>query len=73
MWSGKAGFAIDVDLIDHEVIVALNDGRSERVALDARPVADFYDELMGRGRWASGAAPIGGGVEPNDRRVHPAV
>ncbi|HEV3461183.1 MAG TPA: DUF5996 family protein [Candidatus Dormibacteraeota bacterium] len=48
MWSGQTGFAIDVDLINHEVIVALNDGRSERVALDARPVADFYQELIGR-------------------------
>jgi len=48
IWSGRAGFAIDVDLIDHEVILAVNDGRVERVALDARPVADFYHELMGR-------------------------
>jgi hypothetical protein len=48
MWSGRTGFAIDVDLIDHEVIVAMNDGRVERVALRARPVADFYQELMGR-------------------------
>src|SRR5712692_1393151 len=48
IWGGRAGFAIDVDLISHEVVVALNDGRLERVALDARPVADFYQELMGR-------------------------
>src|SRR4030088_2053801 len=48
IWSGRTGFAIDVDLIDHEVIVAVNDGRSQRVALEARPVADFYHELMGR-------------------------
>jgi hypothetical protein len=48
MWSGRTGFAIDVDLIDHEVIVARNDGRTERVALEARPVADFYQEMIGR-------------------------
>ena len=48
MWSGQTGFAIDADFIDHEVIVAMNDGRVERVALDARPVADFYQELIGR-------------------------
>jgi hypothetical protein len=48
MLSGRAGFAVDVDLINHEVIVAMSDGRIERVALDARPVADFYHELMGR-------------------------
>jgi hypothetical protein len=48
MWSGWTGFAIDVDLIDHDVIIALNDGRVERVALRARPVAEFYQELIGR-------------------------
>jgi len=48
MWSGHTGFAIDVDLVDHEVLVALNDGRVERVPLRARPVADFYQELMER-------------------------
>jgi hypothetical protein len=48
IWSGSAGFAIDVDFIDHQVIVAVNDGRIERVGLDARSVADFYQELMGR-------------------------
>ncbi len=48
IWSGRSGFAIDVDLIDHEVIVVMNDGRIERVALDPRPVADFYQELIGR-------------------------
>jgi hypothetical protein len=48
LWSGRTGFAIDVDLIDHKVIVAMNDGRTERVALQARPVADFYQELIGR-------------------------
>ena len=48
MWSGRTGFAIDVDLIDHQVVIAANDGRLERVALRSRPVADFYEELMGR-------------------------
>jgi hypothetical protein len=48
IWSGRAGFTIDIDLIDHQVVVAVNDGRIERVALDARSVADFYQELMGR-------------------------
>ena len=48
IWSGRAGFGIDVDLIDHEVVVAVNDGRLERVALRAQPVADFYQELIDR-------------------------
>jgi len=48
MWSGRDGFAIDVDLISHEVVVAMNDGRTERVALRAQSVADFYQELFDR-------------------------
>jgi hypothetical protein len=48
IWSGRAGFAIDVDLVEHEVVVAVNDGRVERVPLQARPVAEFYHDLMGR-------------------------
>ncbi|HEY4845743.1 MAG TPA: DUF5996 family protein [Candidatus Dormibacteraeota bacterium] len=48
MWSGETGFAIDVDLIDHEVVIAVHDGRIERVALRARPVADFYHDLLDR-------------------------
>jgi uncharacterized protein DUF5996 len=48
IWSGQTGFAIDVDFIDHEVVVALHDGRRGRVPLLARPVADFYQELMER-------------------------
>jgi hypothetical protein len=46
IWSGRTGFAIDVDFVDHEVVIALNDGRVERVALAARPVAEFYRDLM---------------------------
>lgn len=48
MWSGRTGFAIDADFVDHEVVIALSDGRVERVALRARPVAEFYGELMER-------------------------
>jgi hypothetical protein len=58
MWSGRTGFAIDVDLIDHEVVIAVNDGRIERVALQARPVADFYQELMSRLRGLDISPPI---------------
>src|SRR5438270_7771481 len=46
MWSALTGFAIDVDLGGHGGVIALNDGRLERVALRARPVAEFYRELM---------------------------
>jgi hypothetical protein len=45
MASGDQIFQIDVDLIDHQVFVLTNLGESRRVALTARPVADFYRDL----------------------------
>ncbi len=39
-------FQVDVDLIDHAVIIQAIDGESRRVALRDRPVADFYGEFM---------------------------
>jgi hypothetical protein len=48
MWGGRSVFDVDVDLIDHQVVIADTDGRVERVALTARPVADFYADFMDR-------------------------
>ena len=48
MWGGRAAFGIDVDFIDHQVVIADTEGRTERVALVARPVANFYADLMDR-------------------------
>jgi Family of unknown function (DUF5996) len=39
-------FDVDVDLVDHAVTVRTVDGRSERIALEPRAVADFYAGLM---------------------------
>jgi len=39
-------FAIDVDLIDHHVAIQTVDGHTRRVALTARPVADFYADFI---------------------------
>ena len=39
-------FQIDVDLIDHQVVIETARGDTRRVALTARPVADFYTDLM---------------------------
>ena len=49
IWSGRASFAIDVDFIDHQVIVALDDGRIERVTPCRRllPGADGPAPLPG--------------------------
>jgi hypothetical protein len=38
-------FQVDVDLIDHQVVVATTLGDTQRVALTARPVADFYRDF----------------------------
>jgi hypothetical protein len=48
IWGGRSAFDVDVDLIDHQVVIADTDGRVERVALTARPVADFYADFMDR-------------------------
>ena len=39
-------FQVDVDLIDHEVLIETSQGETRRVALTARPVADFYADFM---------------------------
>jgi hypothetical protein len=39
-------FDIDVDLVDHQVLIRTVRGETRRVALTARPVAEFYAELM---------------------------
>jgi len=39
-------FQIDVDLIDHQVLIETARGETRRVALRARPVADFYADFM---------------------------
>jgi len=48
IWGGSAAFSIDVDFIDHQVVIADTEGRVERLALTARPVADFYADFMDR-------------------------
>ncbi|TMD36094.1 MAG: hypothetical protein E6I95_02980 [Chloroflexi bacterium] len=39
-------FQIDVDLIDHHVLIETARGDTRRVALTARPIADFYADVM---------------------------
>jgi hypothetical protein len=38
---------IEMDFIDHELIVSTSDGRTARMPLYGRPVADFYAALFG--------------------------
>jgi hypothetical protein len=39
-------FEIDIDLIDHQVLIQTVGGETRRVVLTARPVADFYADFM---------------------------
>ena len=45
---GGRSFQIDFDFIAHVLTIAVDDGRSERFALEPRSVAAFHAELMGR-------------------------
>src|SRR5579872_5529086 len=46
MASSVGIFQIDVDLIDHEVVIETAGGKYRRVLLTGRPVADFYADFM---------------------------
>ena len=46
MAHGDLIFQIDVDLIDHQVVIQTVRGETRRVALTARPVADFFTDFM---------------------------
>jgi hypothetical protein len=39
-------FQIDFDFVDHRLVVAVSDGEQREASLDAKQVAEFYDEVM---------------------------
>jgi hypothetical protein len=43
---GGRTFDAELDLLGHELAVRTSDGRTERVPLGPRPVADFYQDVM---------------------------
>jgi len=43
---GIRAFQIDMDFIDHRLLIQTNDGATRSLALKPRSVADFYGELM---------------------------
>jgi Family of unknown function (DUF5996) len=53
-------FQVDVDLVDHQVVIQTVRGEKRRVALTARPVADFYADFMSN----LGALGIEAGFRP---------
>jgi hypothetical protein len=42
---GRGAFEVDFDFIDHHLTINASGGSSRRMQLDARPVADFYQEF----------------------------
>jgi hypothetical protein len=49
---------IDFDFVHHELVARLSDGRSDRVRLEPRSVADFYADLMRRVRALGVDVPV---------------
>ena len=49
---------IDFDFVHHELVARLRDGRSDRVRLEPRSVADFYADLMRRVRALGVDVPV---------------
>ncbi len=43
---GHRSFQIDFDFIDHQLRIAVSDGRVRTIPLAPRSVADFYDEVL---------------------------
>jgi len=46
MSSAGVRFEVEVDLLDHQVLIITSEGTREQVALTARPVAIFYREVL---------------------------
>ena len=44
--SGQGVFEVDFDFIDHELLLRTSDGEQRVLALEARPVAEFYRDVM---------------------------
>jgi Family of unknown function (DUF5996) len=44
---GEGGFQIDFDFVDHRLDIVVSDGERRSIPLVARPIADFYRDVMG--------------------------
>jgi hypothetical protein len=60
-------FQIDMDLIDHELIISTSDGRAARLPLEPESIADFYASLFGALHQLGIAVKIAG--RPNEMAV----
>ncbi len=46
MASAGVIFQVDIDLVDHQVVITTTGGETRRVPLAARPIAAFYNDFM---------------------------
>jgi hypothetical protein len=45
--AAPSAFQIDFDFVDHRLVIAVSDGEQRETLLEAKPVAEFYAEVMG--------------------------
>jgi hypothetical protein len=46
LFHGSRSFAMEFDFIDHDLVIQTSDGSERRLRLEARTVAEFYQEVM---------------------------
>ena len=44
--AAPSAFQIDFDFVDHRLVIAVSDGGQREAPLEAKPVAEFYEEVM---------------------------
>lgn len=66
---GDGVFDLELDLVEHQLVVRSSSGRAQTVALEARPVAHFYAEAME----ALGRLGIDTAIRAVPNEVEPAI
>jgi hypothetical protein len=66
---GSAAFDLEFDFVDHQLRIRCSGGETRSVALEAKPVADFYAETIG----ALGDVRIEAKIQARPNEVDPAI
>jgi Family of unknown function (DUF5996) len=66
---GRGVFQIDMDFIDHQVIILCSDGKMETIKLYPRSVASFYEELFSK----LGSMSIEVAIYDSPNEIDPAI
>ncbi len=62
-------FQIDMDFVDHQLLITASDGKSQSIALRPRSVADFYKDLFEK----LGVMGIEARIYPKPNELDPAI